>query len=114
MSAGPSMVRSVVRARKRETLMLDSLSQYHSPNSQPNDFEIEPERVVPQIPRIQLDFFHYRNLVSPIDLRPPCYSGFELMAPGPCSQLNLIILVEEGWAGPYQRHFPKNHVDQLW
>src|SRR5690606_27639587 len=79
---------------------------------QSEDPQVEFDRPIVDIPDVELDAFWPGQLISAIDLRPPCHAR-QRFEPSPLPRTVLLDLVAESRARTDQAHVALEDVDEL-
>src|SRR5690606_24544885 len=78
-----------------------------------HDFEVEPNRLIFDVPSIQLEFFFPANRVTTIDLRVTRHARSYIMAFGLFRAVKWQVFHQQ-WAWANNTHITFNHVPEFW
>jgi hypothetical protein len=93
--------------------MTDIPTENDIPRGEPNNFQIEHEGPIFQIPSIEFNLSLDRDIIAPINLSPAGDPGHQNMGSGFGPERDLIILVKQSRPGAHDRHLPFDDIDEL-
>jgi RNA-directed DNA polymerase len=94
-------------------LVRHPIALQHLDKGEPQNADVEPQRLTSQVFHIQLHFYRNRQLVAAVHLCPAGESRNQFVNTLLSAQLNQVVLIEQGRARPDKTHVTYQDAPQL-